>query len=85
MSKDYLKGKLVLALEDSESVADWYGKQLALHKKISTPAQRLKKITAVTPTQVKRVAEEIFKEEKLNLVLIGPFKSKTDLQKLLKF
>lgn len=85
MAKDYLRGKLVLALEDSESVADWYGKQLALHKKISTPVQRLKKITAVTSVQIKRVAEEIFKEEKLNLALIGPFKSKSDLLRLLKF
>lgn len=84
-AKDYLKGKLVLALEDSESVADWYGKQLALHKKISTPTQRLKKITAVTPAQVQKAAKEIFKEEKLNLAIIGPFKNKRDLQKLLKF
>lgn len=85
MAKDYLRGKLVLALEDSESVADWYGKQLALQKKISTPVQRLKKITAVTSAQIKKVAEEIFKEEKLNLALIGPFKSKSDLLRLLKF
>jgi len=84
-AKEYLKGKLVLALEDSESVADWYGKQVALEKKIATPQQRLAKINAVKPAEIQKVAKQIFKQEKLNLALIGPFKDKKALEKLLKF
>ncbi len=84
-AKEYLKGKLVLALEDSESVADWYGKQWTLQKKILTPQQRLKKVMAVSQSQVQNAAKTIFKANYLNLALIGPFKDKSELKKLLKF
>lgn len=84
-AKEFLKGKLVLELEDSESVADWYGKQDLLLNKISTPAERLKKIFAINQDQIKCVAQDLIKEEKLNLAIIGPFKRKEEFKKLLKF
>jgi len=83
-AKEFLKGKLVLDLEDSENVADWYGKQELLLKKIYTPEERFKKVMAVGQSQIKKVAQEILKQQKLNLALIGPFKNKNDFGKLLK-
>jgi len=41
-AKDFLKGKLVLELEDSENVADWFGKQQLLLNKILTPEPKIK-------------------------------------------
>jgi predicted Zn-dependent peptidase len=84
-AKEFFKGKLVLQLEDSENVADWYGKQELLLNKILTPEQRLKKIFAVNQNQVKKIAREVIQEQKINLALIGPFKQKQDFRKLLKF
>lgn len=81
-AKEFLKGKIVLELEDSESVADWYSKQELLLDKILTPEQRMKKIFAVTQNQVKKIAQQIIDEKKLNLALIGPIKSKTELGNL---
>lgn len=84
-AKEFLKGKVALQLEDSENVADWYGKQQLLQKKLATPAQRLKKISAVKAGDVKKVANQIFKAQRLTLVLIGPLKDKQTFVKLLKF
>ncbi len=84
-AKEFLKGKLVLGLEDSENVADWFGKQQLLLNKIYTPEQKLKKIFDVKKEQIQEVAKDLFKEQKLNLAMIGPFKDKGEFKKLLKF
>jgi len=84
-AKEFLKGKLVLELEDSESVADWYGKQELLLNKISTPEERLKKIFKVNQNQIKKIAQDLIQKQKLNLAIIGPFAKKEEFNKLLKF
>ncbi|MFA5021729.1 MAG: pitrilysin family protein [Patescibacteria group bacterium] len=84
-AKEFLKGKLILGLEDSENVADWYSKQELLINKIDTPQQQLKKIFAVSQKDIKKVAAELILDKKLNLSLIGPFKQKAEFEKLLKF
>lgn len=84
-AKEFLQGKLVLELEDSENLADWYSKQELLLNKIDTPKQQLEKIFAVKKEQVKNVACQIIKENRLNLALIGPFRQKEEFTKLLKF
>ncbi len=83
-AKEFLKGKLVLELEDSENVADWYGKQELLLRKIYTPEQRIKKVFSVTANQIKKVAQQVIKQQKLNLALIGPFKNRKYFFKILK-
>lgn len=83
-AQEFLKGKLVLELEDSENVADWYSKQELLLGKIYTPEQKLKKIFAVKKEEVKKTAQQLIKEPSLNLALIGPFKDKKRFRKLLK-
>jgi predicted Zn-dependent peptidase len=84
-AKEFIYGKMVLALEDSEHVADWYAKQLALQNKTATPEERMKKIKAVKLADVQRVAKAIIRPETLNLAVIGPFKDIGRFKKLLKF
>ena len=83
-AKAFLRGKLILDLEDSESVADWFGKQELMLGKLYTPQERLKKIFAVTPAQIQRVAREVIRTQRLNLALIGPYRDGTSFIKLLK-
>lgn len=83
-AKEFLKGKIFLELEDSENVADWFGKQVMFFDKVHTPEQRIKKILAVSAKDISRAAKEVIRENKLNLALIGPFKEKAKFQKLLK-
>ena len=83
-AKDYLKGKTTLLLESSDAMASFYATQEILEKKILTLEEIFKKIDKVTREDILKVAREIFKPEKLNLALIGPFKEKINFEKILK-
>jgi len=83
-AKDNLKGKLALALEVSDAKASFYGVQELFEKKILTLEEIFKKIDKVSANDILKVAKDIFRPEKLNLALIGPFKEKTKIEKLLK-
>lgn len=83
-AKEYIKGKMTLELEDSQSVCGLYVSQALLEKKIKTPTDIMRKVEAVTSDDVARVARDIFKMERLNLAVIGPFEDGTRFEKLLK-
>ncbi len=83
-AKDYIKGKTVLNMESSDAQAYFYGFQELLENKILTLEEKFAKIEAVTANDIQRVARDIFRPEKLNLALIGPFKDKRKFEKLLK-
>jgi len=82
--KDLIIGRMALNLETSDDQAEFYGEQELLEKEILTLDEIFAKIEAVTAEDVQRVARDIFKPEKLNLALIGPFKEKAKFEKLLK-
>ena len=83
-AKTFLKGKISLDLEDSSSVANWYGRQKLLRDELKTPQQKLKEYNKVTNKDIIRVAKNIIDIKKSNLVLIGPYKDKNKFYKLLK-
>ena len=82
-AKSYITGKVALGLENVHNVANSFAFQELLKKKIETPEQYLKKIKQVTAQDVQKVAEDLLKSKFLNLALIGPYKNKQKLQKLL--
>lgn len=82
--KEYLKGHLVLELEDSRSVASFYAQELLLEKKIRTPEEIIKEIEKVSIDDIEKVAKKYIKSSGLNLAVIGNFKSGQDFEKLLK-
>jgi len=83
-AKDYLKGKSILNMEESNAQAAFYGAQELIENKILTLDEKFAKIEAVTVNDIQRVARQVFRPEKLNLALIGPFKDKEKFQHLLK-
>ncbi len=83
-AKEFLKGHLILEMEDSSSVADWYGRQELMLNKTKTPEEKIKQLMAVKKTFIDAVAKKIFQTSKLNLALIGPFKKEQEFLKLLK-
>lgn len=85
-AKQYLTGKTLLAMEDSENVAEYYAAQDRLEKKRETPQEVLKQLDAVTLADVRQVAEDLFLDSKLRLAVIGPQGGKeAELQALLTF
>jgi len=83
-AKDYLKGTLNLKLESSDFQASFYSLEELLTDKILTPEEKFAKLDKVTISDVQKIAQNIFKPEKLNLAIIGPHKSKSKFQSLLK-
>lgn len=85
--KEYLIGNLFLELESSDAFAEFYGVQEILNKPISNPKEKAKRIKEITSQDIKRVANKIFKNENLNLAIIGDIdkKQESNLKKILKF
>jgi predicted Zn-dependent peptidase len=83
-AKDYIKGKMVLGLEDAESKASFYGTQELLTDRILSLKDILARIESVTAEDILEIANDIFCPEKLNLAIIGPFKNKKAFEKVLK-
>ncbi len=73
-AKDLLKGQLLLFMEDSFSVALWFGSQEILFSEILTYEEAIEEIETITTADVRKVAQTLFLEEKLNLAVVGPFK-----------
>ena len=82
-AKENIKGHLYLGLETSDAWAVYLGVQEILKSKISTPEEECKMIDKVSQDDILKVAKEIFRPNKLNLALIGPFKDKSKFEKLL--
>lgn len=83
-AKEFVKGRMILELEDSRNFAALYGTQELMEDKIKTVKEILEEIDKVTKEDVARVAGEFFVEDRLNLAIIGPFEDKEKFAKLLK-
>jgi predicted Zn-dependent peptidase len=83
-SIDLIAGRLAIQLEASDDVANWYGFQTILREKIVSPEEFLKKMRAVTANDLQKVAQQIFRPERLNLALIGPMKDQKKLSAILQ-
>lgn len=84
-TKDLLIGNLYLGLESSDELAQYYGMQEILLKPIKSPEILASEIESVTVKQINDLAKEIFKNENLNLAIIGPSKDTKDFVPLLEF
>lgn len=83
-AKEKLKGRILFLIESTAGRTDWLGEQELLQSKVLTLKEVLAKIEAVTPQDIKKVANDLFKSKKLNLAMVGPHKDKTRLQEILK-
>ncbi|MDP2934614.1 MAG: pitrilysin family protein, partial [bacterium] len=83
-AKDYIKGGAILGMESSDAQASFCANQELMENRILTLDKIFAKIEAVTAKDIQRVAKDIFRPEKLNLALIGPFKDKSKFEKIIK-
>lgn len=81
--KEHLKGKMAIGFENSYSKAMFFATQELLKNKILKIEDVFRKIDSVTKEDVLRVSKDIFKNENLNLALIGPNKNNNQLKKIL--
>lgn len=82
--KQFLIGNLHLGLESSDSVADFYGGQEIIHKNLRNPEDIVKEINDVKAEDILLMAQKIFKNEGLNLAIVGKFKEEKEFKDVLK-
>mgnify|MGYP001607294171 CR=1 FL=1 len=80
-SKNHISGSMMIGLETSDSLAEFYGEQELFKEKIHNPEQIIKKIKAVTARDIKTLAKDILQNNKLNLAIIGPFQNTSEFEK----
>jgi predicted Zn-dependent peptidase len=83
--KECLIGNMKLSLESTDDIANFYGGQELLKREIRGAEEKAQEIRKVTSSQIQTLAKDIFKDENLNLALIGPFKDQANFLKILKF
>jgi len=84
-AKEFLKGHFVLELEDSRAVAGFFAQGEILEDKIETPEELIAKIDKVSMEEVETAAKKYFKQNQLNLAIIGNFPDRQRFEKLLRF
>lgn len=72
-AREFLKGRMLLALEDSAVYASWWGRQEVSGQSLESPDEVVAQLDTVTPAAIQSVSQRLFQEDKLNLVVVGPF------------
>src|SRR3989344_2582261 len=85
-AKDYIRGTTALSLDSSDAQASYYATQEVMNQEVMTPEKKLEMFDKVSIDDIKKVAEDIFKSEKLNLSVIGNIEEseKDKINKILK-
>jgi predicted Zn-dependent peptidase len=83
-AKELSKGRLLLRMEDSRSVAGWGGGQEVLTGQILSVDQITAIIDAITAEELRQIAQELLLESQLRLAVVGPVAEDEPLDKLLK-
>jgi predicted Zn-dependent peptidase len=81
--KDNIIGTTALSLETTDEIAFYYGMQHVLKKEIKTPEEFMKAVSKITAKDVQTLARQIFKDENLNLAIIGPMENENEIVPLL--
>jgi len=84
-AKSYLKGKMVLNLEDSEEFAHLLAKYELLHGDLKSPEEIMKLIDKVTVADIRRIAQDVLVEDKLKIAIIGPYADEKHFVEMLKY
>lgn len=83
-AKSYLKGTMTLSQETSDEIATIAASSVIRFGRVRTLDEIFKGIDRVTAADVQRVAQDLFKTNKLNLAIIGPHADAGKFKPLLK-
>ena len=83
-AKEMIRGRLAIRTESTNFLAEFFGTNFVIERKIETFDEYLKNIDAVTIEDVRDVAWNLFQSNRFNLQIIGPFKDQSKFEELLK-
>jgi predicted Zn-dependent peptidase len=82
-ARDFVIGQIELGLESTDNQMNWIGEQWLGYGRIFKPAEIKRRLREVTAAEVRAVARDFFRPERMNLALVGPRKTTRDLAQLL--
>ena len=83
-ARELSKGRLLLRMEDSRTVAMWMGAQEMLTKSVRTVDEVAERLDQVTTGDIEQVARDLIRQDRLNLAVVGPYRSDKRFLNLLK-
>jgi predicted Zn-dependent peptidase len=75
---EFIRGRVALSMEDSFTVAAWYARQHLLGPEVLEPEEMVNRLEAVQGTDIQRLAQKLFQEDRLNLAIVGPYSQNGD-------
>jgi len=84
-AKEFWKGRMLLRLEDTRSIASWLGAQELLLGRIHTVDDVIERVDRVQPADLQALAARLFVPEKLCVAVIGPYRSEDRFARQLRF
>ncbi len=82
-ARDFVFGQIDLSLESAESQMNWLGEQLLGYGRVVRLVEIKRRLRAVNAGEIRSVARDFFRPERLNLALVSPLKSDKHLAKSL--
>ena len=82
-AKEYIKGRILLRMEDSRAVSSWIGGQELLHREIRSVDEIVDEVEAVTTQGIQRVAGDILHDDRANLAIVGPYRKESRFERLI--
>ncbi|MBF0570149.1 MAG: insulinase family protein [Candidatus Omnitrophica bacterium] len=77
-AREYFLGQFVLGLEDTMEHMIWIGESMIEKNRIRTLGEVVYRTNAVTVDDIRRVANDILKDKRLNLAVVGPLKDEQE-------
>lgn len=84
-TKEHMTGSLYLGLETTDALAEFYAFQEVTKGSMKIPEEIEKDVRGVTASDIMKVAKDVFKNEKLNLAIVGEVKNIEKLRSRLTF
>lgn len=81
-AKTNIRGKFLISLENSDSVARYWGSNVLFREKFESPAVLLRRMRKVTLREVNELARVVFNRKAMSLAVIGEFKDEEEIRKV---
>jgi len=83
-AKKYLKGKIMVQADDPANQVVFYAKHFLFHKEIIQPQELVERYQKVKREELVEIARDLFKPEKINLVVMGEGIDREELKKIIQ-
>jgi predicted Zn-dependent peptidase len=82
-AREYVLGQIDLGCESTDSQMNWIGEQWLGYGSVLRPEMIKRRLSRVTASEIRAVAKDFFRPDRLNLALVSPLKSTRELKSFL--